>query len=78
MALIYSPHAKEMLKLRGIKQTLIKQCACSPDYILPTRENRKIYLKDLGTNFLKLILAEEGNDKIIITAYWIAKRRVKQ
>lgn len=67
-----------MLKLRCIKQVLAKQCACNPDYILPAQEDKKIYLKDFGTNFLKLVVAEEGDNKVIITAYWIAKRRVKQ
>ena len=77
MPIIFSKHAKEMLKQRQIKQILAKNCAYSPDYILPGQENKKIYLKDFGNNFLKLIVAEEGDDKIIITLYWLAKKRVK-
>lgn len=78
MAIIFSQHAKEMLKFRDINQSLAKQCVHNPDHILPSRENRKIYLKDFDNNFLKLIVAEEGDNKIIITAHWIAKKRIKQ
>lgn len=78
MAIIYSLHAREMLKHRQIKQALVKKCISDPDYILPTKESRKIYLKDFGINFLKLVLVEEGDDKIIITVFWIAKRRIRQ
>lgn len=78
MAIIYSQHAKEMLKQRQIKQTLVKQCVNDPDYIQLAREDKKIYLKDFGTNFLKLIVAEKDDNKIIITVYWIAKKRIKQ
>ena len=78
MAIIFSRHAKEMLKQRQIKQTLVKQCVDNPDYIQLARENKKIYLKDFGNNFLKLIVAEENGNQIIITVYWVAKRRIKQ
>lgn len=77
MAIIYTKHAKEMLLHRGIKQELANQCANNPDIILPTEEGQKIYLKDFGKNYLKLVVSEEMEDKIIITVHWLAKRRVK-
>lgn len=67
-----------MLRLRRIKQELAEKCVKNPDQVLPAQENKKIYLKDFGTNFLKLIVAEEADNKVIITAYWLAKNRVKQ
>lgn len=77
MAIIYTRHAKEMIVHRRIKQELADQCANNPDLMLPTKEGLKIYLKDFGVNYLKLIVAEEGEDKIIITVHWLAKRRVR-
>lgn len=76
MAIIYSKHAKEMLSHRDINKEFADKCAADPDKILTANNNKKIYLKDFGTNFLKLIIAEEGEDKIIITVHWVAKKRV--
>lgn len=42
-----------------------------------TREDKKIYLKDFGNNYLKLIVSEEDEDRVIVTLYWLAKRRIK-
>lgn len=78
MAIIYTKHAKEMLALRGIKLELADQCANDPDQILTTVEGYKIYLKDFGINYLKLVVSEERENKIIITVHWLDKRRVKK
>lgn len=78
MAIIYTKHAKEMLEHRRIKQALADQCVNNPDHVLPTAEGKKIYLKDFGVNYLKLVVSEEGADKTIITVHWLDKRRVKK
>lgn len=78
MAIIYTKHAKEMLSHRGIKQKLANDNANNPDKILPGNNGKKIYLKDFGKNFLKLVVAEEGENKIIITVHWVAKKRVRE
>ena len=78
MAIIYTKHAKEMLLHRGIKQKLANDNANNPDKILPGNNDKKIYLKDFGKNFLKLVVAEEGENKIIITVHWLAKKRVRE
>ncbi len=39
-----------------------------------------ISLRDInkaGVNYLKVIVAEEGFDIVVITAYWFAKARLK-
>lgn len=81
MAVIYTKHAKEMLLVRGIGKELTDQCADNPDHILSGDYGRKIYLKDFGINYLKLVVSEkdseESTDKVIITVHWIAKRRIK-
>lgn len=77
MPIIYTKHAKEMLALRKIEKRLIEECVNNPDEILPAYEGKKIYLKDLGKNYLKLIISEESLDKVIVTLYWLAKKRIK-
>lgn len=78
MAIIYTKHAKEMLLVRNIRKELADECASSPDYIFPSDYDRKIYLKDFGANFLKLVVSEEGKNIVIITIHWLDKRRVKK
>lgn len=78
MAIIYTKHAKEMLLHRGINQKLADECVNSPDKILSGNNDKKICLKDFGKNFLKLVVAEEGENKIIITVHWLAKKRVRE
>lgn len=78
MAIIYTKHAKEMLSHRSIKHELADECVNSPDKILPGNNGKKIYLKDFGKNFLKLVVSEERKNKIIITVHWLAKKRVRE
>lgn len=77
MAIIYTKHAKEMLLYRDINKEFADKCATDPDKILTADKDKKVYLKDFGTNFLKLIVAEEGEDRTIITVHWLAKKRVR-
>lgn len=67
-----------MLILRAIKQKFADETANKPEQILSAREGRKIYLKDFGKNYLKLVVAEEGKNKVIITAHWLDKKKVKK
>lgn len=78
MAIFYTKHAKEMLSHRGIKQELADECINTPDKTLPGNNNKKIYLKDFGKNFLKLVVSEERGNKVIITVHWLAKKRVRE
>lgn len=78
MAIIYTKHAKEMLLHRGIKQELSDECVNNPDKILSGNNNKKIYLKDFEKNFLKVVVSEERENKIIITLHWLAKKRVRK
>jgi len=75
--IIYTKHAKEMLIFRKIPKSLADQCAMNPDQTLPTRQGKKIYLKDFGENYLKLVIAHEEDILIIVTLHWLAKRRAK-
>lgn len=78
MAVIYTKHATEMLALRNLKKDLADECAKNPDKILPAKEGKKIYLKNFGSNYLKLIIAEEGEQLVVVTLYWLAKKRARK
>jgi len=78
VAIRYTKHAKEMLIFRGIKQDMADETVNSPDEITLGKNDKKIYLKDFGKNYLMLVVAEEFNDKIVVTVHWLAKERVKK
>ena len=67
-----------MLILRRIKKALVDETINNPDQISPTREGKKIYLKDFGKNYLMLVVSEETDDKIVVTLHWLAKKRVNK
>ena len=77
MKIVYTKHAEDMIVFRKLRKTDVKKCIIKPDKVLPTRENKKIYLKDFGQNYLKVIVVETEKQLIVITLYWLAKRRLK-
>lgn len=78
MKISYTKHAKEMLVKRGIEKNLVEKTIKEPDFKLAGKEGKKIYLKDLGNNYLKVILAEETKELVVITFYWLAKKEFKK
>lgn len=78
MKIIYTQRVEEMLKFRNITKLLVNACVRKPDQILEAREGKKIYLKDLGNNYLKVVVAQEEKQTIVITTYWLAKKRLKE
>lgn len=77
MKIIYTKHAEEMLRFRNISKLLVEKCIRKPDRVLPAREGKKVYLKDFGNNYLKTIVAEDERYIIVVTVYWLAKKRLK-
>ena len=78
MKIILTKHVLKRLEERNIKGDWVKQCAKDPDFVLPVEDNKKAYLKDMGKNYLKVIIVEEGENLVILTAYWFAKTRLKR
>ncbi|KKR91989.1 MAG: hypothetical protein UU42_C0006G0028 [Candidatus Woesebacteria bacterium GW2011_GWA1_41_13b] len=78
MKIILTKHVLKRLEERNIKGVWAKQCAKEPDFVFPAGDNKKAYLKDLGKNYLKVIIVEEGVNLVILTAYWFAKSRLKR
>lgn len=74
----YTNHALENLVKRRITKDKVRKCLQAPDIETPGNKGKTIFLKDLGKNFLKVIAVKEKRGWIIITEYWIDKRRVKK
>jgi len=49
----------------------------NPDFIKLAAEGRKMYFKDMGKNYLKVIVVEEEKELIAVTAHWFAKSKLK-
>lgn len=75
MNVVYTIHAEETVKLRHLSTLQIEACVRHPDEIIPARHGKTQYIKDCGTNYLKVIVSEEQDSRIVITAYWFAKKR---
>ena len=78
VTIIYTKHALEMLAQRKLKKELADECAKNPDKILPAREDKKIYLKNFGKNYLKLIISEEEKQLVVVTLYWLAEKKAEK
>ncbi len=66
------------MDFRNISKENIEKTIISPDTIMPALNNKRVFMKDLGNNYLKVIAVEEKSAIVIITVYWIEKKRVKQ
>ena len=78
MQIKFTKHAREKLVERQIKEEWIVDCIENPDLIIPADRGNKAYVKDMGKIFLKTIVAEEGDEHIVITVYWFTKTRLKR
>lgn len=78
MKIIYTTHAEKMLILRNVDRKQVEKCIETPDKILSAKGEAKIYLKKFGKDYLKLVIAEQKNDFIIVTLHWLAKKRIKE
>ncbi len=74
----YTKHALENLLKRKITKDKVKKCLESPDIRTAGTNGKTIFLKDFGKIFLKVIASEEGKNMVVITEYWIDKKRVKR
>jgi hypothetical protein len=66
MKIVLSPHAKDRLLERGIKEEQIRETLFSPDVRVPTKHRRrKRVMKAFGNRTVDVIY-EERFDKIIV------------
>jgi len=78
MTIIFTKHAEDAIKLRSLNKIFIEKALKNPDIVGLARGNKKYYLKDFGTNYMKVIAVDEGENTHVITAYWLEKKRIKE
>jgi len=67
-------HARERMKKYSITEEMVSDCIKSPDNVISTYNNRKIYQKALNGYVLRLIVKEK-NINIVITCYKARRKR---
>ncbi len=76
--IVFTKHAEEMLSVRGIHKDMITSCLMHPTKIADAKDGKRAYLRDLGVNYLKVIVSDEKDAFVVITLYWVAKQRVNR
>lgn len=74
--IVFTKHAEEMLTVRNIPKNLVNSTLMHPDQSMPTREGKLVYIKHFDGTSLKVIVVKEKTAFIVITLYWIAKKRI--
>lgn len=67
-----------MLALRNIKKKQVEETIKTTDNRTEGYENKIVLYKNFGNNYLKVVIAKEGNEVVVITNHWIAKKRIKK
>lgn len=78
MKISYTKHAKEMISFRNLDEKKVSKCLNAPDKVLSAKNGKMQYLKEFRSNYMKAIVAEEGENVVVITLYWFAKKRLKK
>jgi hypothetical protein len=66
-----SGHAKIRLKQRGIPQKRVIQTIETPDHLRFSYRNRRLYQKRFSDKILEVVAIAEGNNLIVVTAYYL-------
>jgi hypothetical protein len=67
----FSSHAKEQLKRRRVSQKKVLKTVDNPDKVLPSYKNREIYRKVFEEKILEVVVINEDNIFVVITAYYL-------
>ncbi len=76
--IVFTKHAEEMLVVRHVDRDKIKLTLTQPSRRFKVREGKVAFLKDFGINYLKVIVSEEDGALVVVTLYWVAKRRINR
>jgi hypothetical protein len=69
MEIEFSQHAFDELKNRGIKKRLVIDVLTKPDEIQDSYRGRRLYRKSYSQDMLEVVVKEEDNKLVVITAY---------
>ncbi|HEY4498798.1 MAG TPA: DUF4258 domain-containing protein [Candidatus Paceibacterota bacterium] len=75
MRVIFSKHAEEKLRERGLSRRIVIETVRFPDFEKSSRNFREERYKHFGKNWLKVIVIKERTTIVIITAHWVARAR---
>lgn len=78
MKIVLTKHAKEMLDIRRISHTWLRQAIQKPDTSEQGRESTVVLYRKFGDTYLKVIIRHQVNQILVITTYWISHRRMKE
>lgn len=78
MSISYTKHAREMIVFRKLDEKKVAECVNAPDRVLSARDGKMQYLKEFGSKYMKVIVANEGENVVVITVYWFAKKRLRK
>lgn len=71
MSFIYTKHSKVRIKQRNLKSQQIEETIIEPDKVTSSFRGRLIAQKNFSGQTLEVIFKKQGNNVIIITAYWL-------
>jgi hypothetical protein len=77
MKIVFSKHALIKLEHRGLEKSRILETVEYPDFIQPSYNFREERYRLYTRNHLKVIVKIESTKIIIITAHWVANRKIK-
>ena len=71
MPFVYTKHVSTRIKQRKVMPSQIEQAILQPDEVIPSFKGRLMARKELSGNTLEVVYRQEGENTIIITAYWL-------
>ena len=74
MDIVMIPHAKARMKLRGITETMLRDCLMHPDSNGTGYLGRKISYKRFKKGSIKVVY-EDGSPLRVITVMWTTVKR---
>ncbi len=65
MNLIYSPHARKMMKRRGISEAEVEACLQDHDILYTDKKGNPKYSAHIGERYIKAVVAKENSNFVI-------------
>ncbi len=75
MKVVYTSHALESIKERGISKEIIEKSIEKPDEIIMGKKGRKIAHKVINGKLLRVIYEPKEKTYILVTAYYTKPER---
>ena len=70
MAIIFTKHARDMIRERGLERVSVESAICEPDWIDEGEGGIRYACKRIGQKVLRVVFRHEDKCQIVITAYY--------